>query len=155
MKVGFTGTRAGMTDGQREVVSNLLMVHNVTFAVHGKCIGADTDFHGLVGAHSDLTWIKIRPGPIKEMQGNCVGHEELPPEPHFKRNRAIVDDADLMFATPATTFETSGGTWYTINYTKKVKKPLIIIWPEPIGFDLFESPIWTTAYNMENLHESH
>ncbi len=54
----------------------------------------------------------------------------LPPKTYFARNRDIVDAADLLIATPFNNFEEDrGGTWYTVNYARKRKKPIVIVWP--------------------------
>ncbi len=50
MKVGFTGTRKGMTEFQKTEVRRLLTeyMHGRDMeAHHGDCIGADTDFHNI------------------------------------------------------------------------------------------------------------
>lgn len=51
MIVGFTGTREGMSPEQkrvtREIISQLITT-SVHTAVHGDCIGADTDFHHII-----------------------------------------------------------------------------------------------------------
>jgi hypothetical protein len=51
------------------------------------------------------------------------------PKSFFARNRDIVDETDMLIATPATKKET-GGTWYTINYSRKQKKQRVIVYPD-------------------------
>ena len=68
--------------------------------------------------------------PIKdEVRAFCEGDESWEPKSYFARNRDIVIVSNVILATPVTEFETKGGTWYTINHAKKLKKPLYIIYP--------------------------
>ena len=48
MKLGFTGTRNGMTDLQKNTVSRLIISSNTVLANMGDCIGSDTDFYHLI-----------------------------------------------------------------------------------------------------------
>jgi len=52
--------------------------------------------------------------------------EISPSESYFKRNRRIVDDSDFMLAAPFNQIQ-KGGTWYTINYSKKQGKGINVI----------------------------
>jgi hypothetical protein len=45
MKVGFTGTRKGMTPQQRVAFAELVITLRPTQAHHGDCVGADAEFH--------------------------------------------------------------------------------------------------------------
>jgi hypothetical protein len=60
--------------------------------------------------------------------GNSTHRHQLP-KSFFARNRDIVDETDMLIATLATKKET-GGTWYTINYSRKQKKHRVIVYPD-------------------------
>jgi hypothetical protein len=51
------------------------------------------------------------------------------PKSFFARNRDIVDETDILIAIPATKKKT-GGTWYTINYSRKQKKRRVSVYTD-------------------------
>jgi hypothetical protein len=54
-----------------------------------------------------------------------------PAKPPLERNHDIVDQADVMIATPRTMQEEQrSGTWATIRYARKKGRELHIIWPD-------------------------
>jgi hypothetical protein len=128
MKVGFTGTRNGMTDKQKAAVKALLEELHPTEALHGGCIGADIDFDEMfIGRPIVVT---VYPSNIKSMQGNWSHLDIVRPENiPLVRNATIVDLSELMIATPKGEEVLRSGTWSAIRYARKVKKPLIIVWP--------------------------
>ena len=129
MKLSFTGTRQGMTPEQKEAFGNVLNNLTGSMLIHGDCIGADADAHN-IAKENGLT-INIRPCTLTDQRANCIGGEIIAEaEKPLDRNRKIVDDGDLLIGCPAAMFETQrGGTWYTLNYAKKNKRPYIVIWP--------------------------
>lgn len=129
--IGFTGTRNGLTEAQsrslRELLGHFIQNGAKTFH-HGDCIGADAEAHHI--ALELGYWIIIHP-PIKNsLRAYCKGHEFRKERTHFARNRCIVGESHILIATPATSFETSGGTWYTINYAKKMGVLIKLIPPD-------------------------
>lgn len=128
MRIGFTGTRSGMSDLQKQSVIDFIKSKVITKIIHGGCIGADMDFHYICKDY----YREVYPGHFKNnpndrtLQGNYLDadliHES---QSHFKRNRDIVDNCDILIATPYNN-NGKGGTWYTINYAKKIGKPIII-----------------------------
>jgi hypothetical protein len=125
MKIGFTGTRFGMTDKQKEVIMTLrpldIELH------HGDCIGADFDMHQIAKTVK-VNKIVIHPPVDEELRAFCTGDLLLPPKTHLARNRDIVHDTDLLIATPfGMEHQTHGGTWYTIDYALKLNKWIIIV----------------------------
>lgn len=127
MKVGFTGTRNGLTIKQYDKLKSLLSSMSVNEFHHGDCVGADAESHNIA---SDLSLPIIIHPPIKEDLRAFKKSDILrQPKSYFARNRDIVNESDTLIATPATAEETQGGTWYTINYAIKMHKSVIIINP--------------------------
>lgn len=127
IKYGFTGTQLGMTEAQKASVKTLFIgVHEVHL---GDCIGADKDAHHIaciVGAKT----IGHVPD-IKNKRAYCIYDEERKPLPYLDRNRNIVDESDVLVATPKSRDEeTRSGTWYTIRYARKQGKRIYIVFPD-------------------------
>jgi hypothetical protein len=138
MKIGFTGTRNGMTDPQKAAFKLLACRRSPTEFHHGACLGADADAEGMivcdhVVAHPGKPASGAR-NPYVSESAVAAAHEVRPVQTHFARNRNIVDETDILIATPWQTERpakgTGGGTWYTIEYGEKRGKPVHIIWPD-------------------------
>ncbi len=127
MKVGFTGTRKGLTHEQRDKLENILWDLSVDEFHHGDCIGADAESHDVALKLSLYTI--IHPPIVSDLRAFKEADSHREPKSYFARNRDIVNESDTLIATPATEEETIGGTWYTINYAIKIHKPVIIINP--------------------------
>ncbi len=128
MKIGFTGTQIGMSDNQKlQFVLDLKELNPAEFH-HGDCIGADAEAHDIV----------------REFFPNCViiGHPPINrskrafkkcdilrgPGEYIDRNHNIVNETDVIFATPKTDMEElRSGTWATVRYSKKSGKDPIIL----------------------------
>lgn len=137
-KIGFTGTRKGMSQNQfnqlMRLVEDIDVLPEFNEVHHGMCIGSDQDFHnffkGFKEVYDDLK-IVGHPGygkydgdkrPNRANVITDITREELP---YFERNRNIVDECDILLACPYDNIQ-KGGTWYTINYAKKAGKKVII-----------------------------
>lgn len=131
MKMGFTGTRLGLTDAQVCILEGLL--GKVTEFHHGSCIGADILAAKMIRELYGMT-VKIiaHPGPKGDETNAASGVDDytMPPKTHFLRNRHIVDSVDAVIACPGHTNSKFGGVWYTINYAKKKGVKVTIITPE-------------------------
>ena len=144
MHIGFTGTRKGMTVRQAHwFVRTLIKVTNgEPFSFHhGDCIGADDEAHFLIC--SDIQFVNIpvniiihpgysasRPDDVS-MRANNMADEIREPKQHFARNRDIVNESELLIAVPiCKPIPASGGTAYTIDYARKTKKEIVIIYPD-------------------------
>jgi hypothetical protein len=137
IRIGFTGTRNGMTDAQKSVVTDILTkAFNRDFELpsvvghHGDCVGADADFHKICRELGFFT--HIHPPSDASMRAFCRGNNAEPPLPYMRRNREIVRAADYMLATPALLAfvpRGTGGTWRTIEMVVKMRKPLQIVLP--------------------------
>ena len=140
--IGFTGTRHGMTDKQRDRVWILLIEQTYgdrafTFH-HGDCVGADAECHRLVREMSARIErpldIEKHPPSNTASQAHCLmmlGEVTHWPLPYMARNAAIVAAADLVLATPFEMREQDrGGTWGTIGIARRVNRPLVIVFPD-------------------------
>jgi hypothetical protein len=125
-KIGFTGTQRGMTEIQAETISNYFG-DGVEFH-HGDCTGADEQAHRLAKAAGCL--IIIHPPINPNKRAFCIADNILPQKDYLDRNHDIVDATELLLATPGEQEEQlRSGTWATIRYARKWKKPTIIIYP--------------------------
>jgi len=129
-KVGFTGTRFGMTCNQQELFGSLLASFNPVEFHHGDCIGSDDQAANI--AHKlKVPVFKHPPLDTSLQANNPFSTKTFPAKTHFARNRDIVDSTSILVAAPYTMERQSfGGTWYTIDYAKKKQKTVFIIWPD-------------------------
>lgn len=133
MIVGFTGTRDGMTPQQKETVANLLEGFNAITVHHGDCVGADEDFNTI--ALSRGSEVVVHPPTDDRLRAFCNGKgvTVLPEKGYLARNRDIVLASEVLIATPKEEEpQPKGGTWYTVNYAKTTKTPLVIVWPNGV-----------------------
>lgn len=128
--LGFTGTRRGMSPAQKRVFFETVKLLDVQIFVHGDCIGADADAHEIVREISPDIRIEARPagdGPNRAYKKADIVHASHAP---LSRNKKIVESVEQMIACPGEQSEIlRSGTWSTIRYTKKLLKPLLIIYP--------------------------
>jgi hypothetical protein len=135
MKIGFTGTRYGLTDAQRGSLGTTLCldVGKTDEFHHGSCKGADVEA-AQVARQISACKIIAHPGPDSDLQWQTesgVDDETLPGKNHFARNRDIVNACDLLIGCPGIDrLLPTGGTSYTINYAIKHGKPVKIVWPD-------------------------
>lgn len=137
MRIGFSGTRQGMTNDQVLHVHMLLgdlRGAGASQVTHGMCQGADKQFHDMAKA---LGYFTIgAPGVLSDgspyMRAKIECDMVLPEKPFLVRNLQIVHEVDLMLVTPKEQAEQGkgSGTWASIRYTRKAKKPLIIVYPD-------------------------
>ncbi len=128
--VGFTGTRNGMTEPQRQAVRGILMAREPSVCVHGDCVGADADFDGIcqeLGIERTC-----RPCTFESMRAHTGAREVAEPKRPMARNRDIVADADFMIACPPNfeRIKKGSGTWATIGFAERAQKELFVIFPD-------------------------
>jgi hypothetical protein len=150
MRVGFTGTRRGMTEAQVMAMHTEVLGRRVRPSVwlHGGCVGADED---------SVVAVRLWQAPLEEPPPAPVRVVALPGrsasgpathdlqseaairssdevravDTHFARNRRIVEECEVLVACPATMAEAaSGGTWYTVNQARRAGRRVIIVWPD-------------------------
>ena len=135
LRVGFTGTRTGMSIDQMETLELLMKElsqdRNVVWH-DGDCVGADEQAHGIAHVVCKEVQMIGHPCNLTKFRAYMEYDEEKDELPPLVRNKKIVEQSDIMFATPAQHAEITvgSGTWATIRHARRVKKPLIIIWPE-------------------------
>ncbi len=131
MKLGFTGSQAGMNMGQRNMFVALIGYLRESYSLdtfhHGDCIGSDNDAHLL--AMMCMIPIIIHPPTNSSKRANCRGAVKIEVAyPYLDRNKHIVDATHMLIATPNTETEIlRSGTWSTIRYAEKQQKPIYII----------------------------
>lgn len=142
VRIGFTGTRKGMTGHQRSAFYNFLceIPDAIASFHHGDCIGADDDAANIADElrfEDELGSWKIichPPADEKLRANNPHANQTRKPKTHFARNRDIVDETNFLIACPQyidpITPGTKGGTAYTVNYARKRGKQVVIIRPD-------------------------
>lgn len=125
-KVGFTGTNKGASTVQLAVVEEklkFLLEEGFDEFHHGACIGADEQAAKLakelgfrVVAHPGLASDPKNLMYRSEWDGS---HETREAKPFIERDHDIVDETEMMLATPLTYEEKiRSGTWTTVRYAK-------------------------------------
>ena len=130
MHTSFTGTRHGMTPAQRATFVRLLGELDIGELTHGDCVGADVDAHTM--ALEAGIRVRLRPCTIRDMRAFCEGGEVVAkPGKPLARNRKIVDDGEVLIATPGMMHEQKrSGVWATIRYALQVGREVHVIWPD-------------------------
>lgn len=141
MKVGFTGTREGLTKHQREILSSLfLQSKRITELHHGDCTGADEQAHFLALARGTIKVVVHPPDDDKYRAFASETQRVFPlvcievrePKPYLERNRDIVDETEKLIACPIGVVEKlRSGTWSTVRYALKQNKRVFVIYPAP------------------------
>lgn len=137
LSLGFTGTRLGMTDEQQTAFRALVSALRPTEFHHGDCVGADSEAHVIIRRYMkdqdliNLPWVHIHPPVDDAHRGWNVADTMHKPLTHFARNRKIVLACDVLVgASAGEERSTKGGTWYTIDYARKLKKRVVVLWPD-------------------------
>lgn len=138
--IGFTGTRSGLSEKQREALRFFLKTlrasstGRLTF-LHGGAIGADTEADAIAAELHFLrnvypvtdradAWL-ARMNTESTIIKVSVG---LPP---LERNRSIVVLCDHLIVFPKElTVQARGGTWMTFRYAKKIGRPFTVLLPD-------------------------
>lgn len=132
VKIGFTGTRRGMTAEQKREVSGFLCALKDDLrlkTVHGDRVGADADFHSI--CREEDIWVQQRPCTLTEFRAYTDAPEIEGPQDPLLRNRRIVRGCDVLLACPSSMTEQGhGGTWYTIREGRRKNKQVVIVYPD-------------------------
>jgi hypothetical protein len=129
MILGFTGTRKVMTDRQKDSLRKILIEMQPAEFHHGDSIGADSQAHAIVRAHTKARII-IHPPNKDRYRAFCEGDKTRPVKEYISRNHDIVAECDMMVAAPgATPEELRSGTLATVRYARQ--KHMIVTVLEP------------------------
>lgn len=126
VKIGFSGSRQGMSATQKDILFNLLKDKAGEFH-HGNCIGADSEAHDMATV---LNYKVCIHDPLNQ-GSNWAGKRgalHYPPMPYKVRNKNIVEKTAVLFACPLA-FDGKGGTWNAIEWAKRLKRQFYIILP--------------------------
>jgi len=143
-KIGFTGTQRGMTLAQKlmfEAVIAKLDLLGISEFHHGDCIGSDEEAHDSISNLSAFLKSSIKiilhPPNKKSKRAFCLADESRSPLSYLDRNQEIVNDSNILIATPAEEEEVlRSGTWSTIRRARKQSKTILIINPHGECSDL-------------------
>jgi len=126
LKVGFMGTRHGMSKKQKVELENFVKAKEFDEFHHGMCEGSDEQAHHIV---EDAHKAKIIGHPPKAMKtAVSVSCDTIMDVDTFaKRNKNIVDATDYLIATPDAKERAGSGTWKTVRYARKQGKRIYII----------------------------
>jgi hypothetical protein len=128
MRIGFTGTREGMTDHQKEQFVLKMQDLSPTEFHHGDCEGADAEAHDLVREFFPEVKIVVWPPKSAYRRAFKVGDETKEPESYLIRDKKIVDTVEYLFGAPKQNNEIiRSGTWTTIRYGRKTGKPVTVL----------------------------
>lgn len=128
MRLGFTGTREGMTAAQTATLQNLMRGESGEFH-HGDCVGADEEA-ATIAKSAGLTII-VHPPTDARMRAYSQFGELRPAKPFLARNKAIVDECDTLIAAPKEVAEQQrSGTWSTVRYARKLGRRIWVIRPD-------------------------
>lgn len=130
MKIGFTGTRSGMTEKQKgRFLYVMQRTSNATEFHHGDCKGADHEA-ALMARDIGIRLI-CHPPTRDEFRAHVVSEVTRDPLSYLERNMAIVRECDLLIAAPKEEWEIQrSGTWATVRYARDQKRNILFIWPD-------------------------
>lgn len=135
MKAGFTGTQSGMTKQQERKFISLMNEMEPSELHHGDCIGSDLQANDIFNEMFPTKPIVVHPPKNPAKRAYAFGYSKvvLGAKDYLERNRDIVDDTDILIATPETkTGVNRSGTWATVRYASRQKKPIVLIFPDGI-----------------------
>ena len=136
-RIGFTGTREGLTGDQSAALYELLCdrLTNPRFLGawwlhHGCCQGADAQAHAM-GIELSMRLVGHLPTDSKFLMEHMEGFTELRPRADYlSRNRHIVDETGELVACPVGPEKLHSGTWSTVRYARRMRRPITVIWPD-------------------------
>ena len=133
---GFTGSRYGSSNEQLAWLYQTLEDNRPNAIHHGACQGADHNVH-LAALHLDIPIHVWPPTNPKWLAEECLTPHKLVTVhhamPYMPRNREIVRHAEVVKALPRQETQPDlmewGDTWYTVDFARRVFKPVDICYP--------------------------
>lgn len=116
MKVGFTGTRKGMSQDQLD---------QLYFVLGWFVVPRPPEFH--YSTHVTAELVADRQAAAAAARFGCAlwAHNSVPGA-ELARDRALVDAVDVLVAAPGQDDELlRSGTWATVRYMQQLKRPVI------------------------------
>lgn len=135
MILGFTGTREGMTNVQRNAVADWLRSNQPLEIHHGDCVGADSEFQDAAMLNVNLPLrIETHPCDLPKFRAHRKADKVHPVKPPMERNRIIVRTVELLLAAPQGPMseQPRSGTWATVRLALSFRTPVIVVWPDGI-----------------------
>ncbi len=132
-RIGFTGTQDGMTPFQKKELAIFFwdrasIYPDISFH-HGVCEGADEEAAQL-SLYFGFTTIAHPPINTYKMS-DFESDFAHPPKDFLDRNKDIVDDCDVLVATPKEMEEVvRSGTWSTVRYARRIGRTVHLILPK-------------------------
>lgn len=128
LRMGFTGSRGGMTPAQKVGVAEVLK--RAAWLHHGDCIGADSEAHDIAVRLG--VKVCVHPPLVPTLRAFRPGNDYRTPKKYLIRNRDIVRETRELVAAPAGPEEENprSGTWATIRYARDHQRLVTIVWPD-------------------------
>jgi hypothetical protein len=132
MKVGITGTRDGMTPEQHIAFAELIAHGCIEEFHHGDCVGVDETAADLFSKVWGTNFVHSHPPTNERFRAFAKSGTIYEALPYLRRNRKIVEAADILIVVPKTNTwpEGYGGTWHCYRQARELGKKRIIIWPD-------------------------
>lgn len=137
--IGITGSREGMTYGQRQRVEALISDYSprgqfangapILFH-HGDCVGVDAQAHELA-SHWGLVTV-AHPPTVSRLRAYCKADIIHYPKPYLQRNRDIVNAVQFLIVVPsgAEDQQARSGTWATKRMAEYAGIPFETVAPQ-------------------------
>ena len=129
MKIGFTGSREGMSQHQKEQFVLKMCELSPKEFHHGDCKGADAEAHDIVREFFPDVKIFVWPPTVKIMRAFKEGDVINEPMDYVHRDEKIVDSSEYLIGAPRITDveQKRSGSWYTIRYARRSNKPYVVL----------------------------
>lgn len=139
IRIGFTGTRDGMTAAQMTAVHDYLAyvrlasdwddIERYEFH-HGDCTGSDAQGHVIATV---LRFRTVAHPPVNgKLRAWCKADEIRPARDYLSRDWDITRDTGELIATPKdfSPRPRPGGTWTTTGYAVQLGRPATVFLPD-------------------------
>lgn len=132
-RIGITASRFGLSGAQESrlfwALEELRTNRGAKYLHHGDCLGGD---HIAALRAKALGYTVVGHPPVADgLRAFFPSDEEREPQDYLTRDRALVDEVDLLFGCPRTEMsQPRSGTWYTISYAIDIGTKTVIIRPD-------------------------